>query len=175
MSDEPRVDPNKGSEGYSKEYISELRSEAAHWRTKFRETEKQLETYAQAEQEYILNDKVSQHLEKKGIKDVDPTWVDVQDGQDVSDAVDSFLEKHPRFKVDPGEEAVPQLPQGDRVPGTHPPVPSQKPMATEQRNTNIGNYTKDYATIKQDPIARTKLRELYRGLLSQQQNTGLTL
>lgn len=156
------LDDSKGGD-----YVSELRAEAASWRKKFRDTESQLAMYQQAEKDFVVNDRISKELSKRNVKDVEPTWVDIQEGQEAAEAVDSFLEKHPRFKM----EAENVDPQPVRRGAT------TKPLDVNKTNTNVPSIgpVRDILSIKEDPQSRAKLRDTYRALIAQQSNTGLTI
>ena len=150
--------------GFSQEYVQELRQENATWRTKLREAEAIIAKYEKAEQDYIINDKVTAELTERGIEGVDPTWVDVPEGTEVKKAVDAFLEKHPNL----AQPKAPANPLDGKVPERKA-GPTPVPQGTKNRDTNVQPNPNgdDYATIKKDPIARAKLRDLYRGLLQQ--------
>lgn len=165
-------EPVSGGTGFSQEYVAELRRENAHWRNKLRDVETVVQQYQQAEKDYQINDRISKELTERGLTDVDPVWVDVGDGQDINKAVDAFLEKHPRFKVGLEDPFPAPADKEEHAPARGKVTP---PMSVERKNTNVSKYPSDYQSMKKDPMARSKLRDLYRGLLSAQQNTGLTI
>lgn len=132
---------------YSKEYVSSLREEAATWRTKLRETEEKVKSL---EGKYTL-DSVSKVLTAKGIK-ADASWVKLDQGQSPEQAVDKFLELYPHLKTEEPKKKE----------------ATNKPNPTKKDNTNSDNRfvaNQDLDAIKQDPIARSKLRDTYRALL----------
>jgi hypothetical protein len=141
------------STGYSAEYIKNLRDEAATWRTKLRETEaKVAELTATINGERIANT-VGKELEKRGIK-CDPSWVKMEEGQTPEKAVDKFLKDYPQLAQ---VAEVPIIPKNKNL----------RPMGANLPDSNIENTAKsELDAIKKDPIAREKLRNLYRGLLA---------
>lgn len=151
---QPGADGNKDqSTGYSAEYIKNLRDEAATWRTKLRDTEvKVAELTATINGERIANT-VGKELEKRGIT-CDPSWVTMEEGQTPEKAVDSFLKKYPQLAA---VAEVPIIPKNKNL----------RPMGANLPDSNIENTAKsELDAIRKDPIAREKLRSLYRGLLA---------
>jgi len=144
--------PQSNTGGYSAEYVKELREEAASWRTKFRDTEAKIKTL---EESIAGNEKTSSikaELIKRNL-DIDVDFIKVEQGEKVDQAVDRFLKKYPQF----GKPA--------------PKEPTRRPMTPEKQNTNTPPvFDEDYEAVKKDPVARTKLRELYRGMLTQGSN-----
>lgn len=138
--------------GYSTEYVKELRDEAASWRTKLRDTENRLTSL---EADIAKNVKVStikEELSKRNLN-IDVDFIKLEQGDSASTAVDNFLKKYPQF----GEPTVSE--------------PTRKPLPPNKRNTNApAVINEDYAAVKKDPIARTKLRELYRSMLADRSN-----
>jgi hypothetical protein len=149
----PKAGENTGS--FSPEYIKELREEAASWRTKFRETETKFTELSEKMSKTEQVSKIKQELDALGVK-ADPSWVKVDQGMSPSDAVNKFLEEYPH--LGPASN-------GENTPSQKP--PTRKPMRTEGKNSNIPNTNDaEYSSVKKDPIARTKLREIYRAMLS---------
>lgn len=137
---------NTGS--YSTEYVKELRDEAASWRTKFREAETKAKTLEETIAKTIRDEGIKSELSKRGLN-VDPDFIKVEQGQTVEQAIDGFLKKYPQFS------------------SQQPPTPTRKPMHTEKTNTNIPSIPdNDYQAVKNDPVARAKLREQYRAMLA---------
>lgn len=138
--------------GYSSEYVKELRDEAATWRNKLRETEtkvQQLESTLNKDR--VLNT-VGKELEKRGIK-CDPTWIKLEEGVTPDKAVDKFLKDYPQFAQGNQESFAPRS--------------TKRPMEINSQDSNIENTAKsELDAIRKDPIAREKLRSLYRGLLA---------
>lgn len=145
--------------GYSADYVKSLRDEAASWRTKLRELEtkyNELETKVKAD--YTANT-IGKELEKRGVK-ADPTWVKVEEGMSPEQAVDKFLKDYPHLQLTSDDSFVPK--------------PTKKPMRPNTANSNIENTAvSELDAIKKDPIARNKVRDLYRGLLAQSAKTPL--
>jgi len=160
MSDGQDPKPNNTG-GYSADYVKELREEAAGWRTKFREAETSIQEMKTQLGQMEHSFTVKSELDKRGIN-VDPSWIKVEEGKNPSEAIDAFIEKYPQFK---NESPSPQ-------PG---PSPTPKPMRTEKKNSNAPSVqNSDYKSVKQDPVARAKLRDMYRSMLSDD-NPGLKL
>jgi hypothetical protein len=152
MTDEVKKD-GEGT-GFSPEYVKELREENASWRIKVRDLEQKL----------VVND-VQTELMKRGVE-ADPSWVRMEKGQTVTEAVDSFLVKYPKLTM---TEPNPEI--------TQEPKKVAKPMAPAQsKTTNAGPKAgtlfagKTPKEIKEDPKGRAALRSQYRSLLAQQSN-----
>ena len=146
---------NQGT-GFSEDYVKELRSEAAQWRTKFRELEVSNESKD-----------VENELLRRGIE-AEPQWVTKSDNQSVSDAVDSFLVKHPKFQV-AGDEEITEI---EREPKPKPMVRSIQ-QTNQQGPKSKGTFTgRTSEEIKKDPKARQALRHHYRELLATSGNRG---
>jgi hypothetical protein len=135
--------------GYSPEYIKELREEAAGWRTKFRETETQLSSLKEELGTIEKYSKVLDELDARGLE-IEPSWLDVKDGEEISAAVDRFVQKYPQFGGKPTSQ------------------PTTKPQPPERKNTNAPAFIDaDYSSVKKDPVARSKIRDMYRSMLTQ--------
>lgn len=141
---------------FDKEYVTKLREEAAQWRTKFRELEAN-----------GLYKDVEVEMAKRNIK-ADPTWVEVKEGQSVSDAVDALVAQHPHLSTTTvtttttEDEPSVRRPQTPRVMATGSRVHPETPANHLQDRTP--------AEIKKDPVARSKLRDQYRALLAASSN-----
>jgi len=148
---------NPGS--YSADYVKELRDEAASWRTKFRDAEQSLSSMndklASMEKTFTLKSE----LDKRGVA-VDPSWVKVEEGMSPSQAVDKFVEQYPQFQTENNQNnSQPQ------------PSPTPRPMKPEKQNSNAPKFKdSDYKSIKNDPVARSKLRDMYRSMLGDGNN-----
>lgn len=141
------------STGYSSEYIKNLRDEAATWRTKLRETEAKVQELESTIKGERVANTVGKELEKRGIK-CDPSWVKMEEGVTPEKAVDKFLKDYPQLAQ---VAEVPILPKNKNL----------RPMGTNLPDSNIENTAKsELDAIRKDPIAREKLRDLYRGLLA---------
>lgn len=135
-----------GSTGYSREYIHELREEAAGYRTRLKDAETKLNELMQKTQQDQTKATIQSVLEKNGVK-VDPSWVKIEHGQNPEQAVDNFLKEYPQFK------------------GTTRKT-TQQPQSPERKNTTVpSNFSPDYKAEKEDPVSRAKIRETYRSLL----------
>lgn len=153
MAEEVKKEVVQGT-GFSEEYVKELREEAASWRLKVRDLEQKL----------VVND-VQTELMKRGVE-ADPSWVKMEKGQTVVEAVDSFLTKYPKLTMtEPNPEPTPE------------PKKVAKPMVPNQsKTTNAGPKAgtlfagKTPEEMKKDPKARAALRSQYRQLLAQQSN-----
>lgn len=150
---------NEASTGYSAEYVKTLRDENAGWRTKLRETETELTTLRDIQAGEKLDATIGVELTKRGVE-ANPAWVDLTEGQTIPQAVDAFLVKYPSIAAVRQEEVNEPAPRS-----TH------KPMGTQKQNTNVQTgAVSDIAAIRKDPVARAKLRDIYRGMLNL--NTG---
>lgn len=131
--------------GFSKEYVEKLRSEAAQWRTKYRDLESSTNT-----------SQVQMELNKRGIK-ADPAWVKVTDEMSVSDAVENFAAQYPHLVAEVETPVVnTNVPRVD-APGSN-------------SNTNVPSDKmkgRSLEEIKKDPVARAQVRERYRQLIQQ--------
>ena len=150
---------NNSSQGaYSADYVKSLRDEAASWRTKLRELEtKYTELETKTKQEHLSNT-IGKELERRGIK-ADPSWVKLEDGMSPEQAVDKFLKNYPNL-----------------IPSEQPIAPKRvrNPMRPNAADSNIENTAvSELDAIKKDPIARSKVRDLYRSLLAQSAKTPL--
>jgi hypothetical protein len=150
MSDQNPTPPSNNPGGFSVEYVKELRDEAASWRTKCREMETKATTLEAEVSKVTRGNAIQSELQKRGIK-ADPSFIKVAENQKIEDAVDSFLKDYPQF--------------ASSAPSPRPNTPS--PMPANKPNSNTPNVVmSDYAAVKADPIARAKLRDQYRFMLS---------
>lgn len=154
------------SEKFDDTYVKKLREENAKWRNQVRELEAQNETA-----------EVQVELAKQGIV-ADPRWVSVNEGQSVEDAVSKMKEEYPHLAqtVTPTTEKVDVLDFELELPVEKPKV---KPLAPATqlsttpkpaRATRINS--RNIAEIRKDPVARSKIRDAYRGLLLRSSNQG---
>lgn len=135
-----------GSAGYSREYVHELREEAAGYRTRLKEAETKLNEIIEKSQVDQTKTTIKSILEKKNVK-VNPDWIKLEQGQNPEQAVDNFLKEYPQFA-------------GSTQSST------QKPMSPERKNTTVPtSFSPDYKAEKTDPVSRAKIREQYRNML----------
>ena len=140
--------PQPSNTGYSAEYVKELRDEAASWRTKFRDTETKFKTLEESVTNLEKTNNLKAELTKRKL-DIDIDLIKVEPGVKVDVAVDNFLKKYPQFGQPSPQEST------------------RQPMIPERRNTNAPVIPDgDVAAVRKDPMAREKLRELYRGMLT---------
>jgi len=167
MSEPGATDNNQeNANGFSREYVKQLRDEAASWRVKYRELEARLGRF-----------EVDRELLSRGIQ-ADPKWVEIKEGQSVKEAVDEFAVKYPHLvksninnnqQPPPGPEGQPnQIDQGTRgqpkqTPSTLP--PNTRVSTGEHKSTHELLQARKFNEIKKDPAARAQLRETYRSLL----------
>lgn len=156
----PGAEGEKGSStGYSAEYIKNLRDEAATWRLKLRETEVKVQELESTIKGERVANTVGRELEKRGLK-CDPSWVKLEEGVTPEKAVDKFLKDYPQWAQ---SAEVPILPKNKNL----------RPMGANLPDSNIENTAKsELDAIRKDPIAREKLRDLYRGLLAKSSGTS---
>jgi len=160
MPEENKVTPvveQQAQGAYSAEYVKSLRDEAASWRSKLRDTESSLTQSKNEISQIKLETTVGAEIKKRNLT-IDPSWVKMEEGQSVEQAVDAILKKHPNLATEttPTQEAE-----------TRTFTTKQKPMAVNNPNTNV-NLTpvNEYDAVKKDPVARAKLREQYRSMLT---------
>ena len=171
MEDQVSEQSNNGSgsaggvnTGYSAEYVKELRDEAASWRVKFRETEDKFNALNSKIETTTKQSSIQEILNQKEIKGVNPKWIELKDGMTPEVAVDNFLKEYPhlgKVESNPGDN------------NQHSPRNTRAPQVPNHDNSNIENtQVSELKAIKQDPIARSKLRNQYRMMLAK--NSGST-
>lgn len=148
---------------FDRDYVKELRQEAAKYRTEAKELKSQLEEYKSLEAQ-ITTVRVENELVRRGIA-VDPGWINIRDGQSPSEAVDNFLEKYPQFSTGVEEQSSVER---KNVPKAISPNQNNAAHPGFGPNGMLGD--RDLGAIKQDPIARSNLRDLYRDLLHNSSN-----
>lgn len=155
-------------EVFDKEYVSNLRSEAAGWRTKTRELESQVAQLSKLDAE-VKAVRVENELIRRGIN-IDPTWVSVQENQTIGEAIDMFAEKWPHLvatsqeTVELEEESEVVEPKLSRkVPPAMPPNPNKANVPGPQAKGSFGDRTME--EIKKDPRAKSQLTAQYRDLI----------
>lgn len=143
---------------FDEKYVAKLREEAAQWRTKLRELEAQ-NLYKDVEVEFA----------KRGIQ-ADPTWVEVKEGEDISKAVDALVSKHPNLAGSPAP--TPTLPTTNETPEVRRPQLPRVMQAGPKHSDNPDKpfHERAVSEIKKDPVARSKLRDLYRAKLAASSN-----
>lgn len=143
-------EPTGRSSAFSADYVKELREEAASWRTKYRDMETKVQSLEDSIKQTVTSTTIKDELSKRGL-DIDPKFIELKDGVEVSKAVDNFLEKYPQF-------------------GNHEQHSKQErrtfsPIAPKKENSNKQPRRATMMDIKNDPIARAKLRDEYRQML----------
>lgn len=157
------MEENDTPNTFDREYVKELRQEAAKYRTEAKEYKNQLEEYKQLEAQ-INTVRIENELIRRGVS-ADPGWVKVSNGQSPSEAVDNFLEKYPQFLG--GVEEQPSV-ERKNVPKAISPNTNNASHPGFGPNGMLGD--RNLGDIKEDPIARTNLRDLYRDLLHNSSN-----
>lgn len=148
--------------GFDADYVKKLREEAASWRTRCRELEA-AQHNAQVEIEFA----------RRGIQ-ADPTWVKVEEGQTIEEAVGTFVEQYPHLKVQESVD-IPDI-EDEQLPvvrSTPKPIAPSTPRSTtpkKARSTRINQ--RNISEIRKDPKARAQVRDLYRDLLTKGSNQG---
>jgi hypothetical protein len=150
--------------GFDADYVKKLREEAADWRTKFRGLEAQ-----------SLYKDVNLELVSQGIK-ADPTWVQMIEGQSVKEAVEGFKTKYPHLATQPTTQVV--VPAPTMVPASTTPATPVVPttpqvlqvVAPGTENQPDPLKARGLDEIKKDPVARSRLRDLYRAKLAEGSN-----
>lgn len=151
------------STGYSPEYVKELRDEAASWRNKLRDKETEYTTLQESIKQTAIKVSITDELQKRSLK-VNPDWIKIGQGKSAKDAVDDFLKEYPQWEggTETQEEIVTQTQVTD-------PRTTQRAQTVKKTNTNVQtNQVRELDQIKNDPIARSKLRDKYRALLNNQ-------
>lgn len=155
----------ENDDGFSRDYVQELRNEAAKYRTQVRDLESRLEKVDQLESQ-VNQARVENELIRRGVK-ADPSWVPISDDQDPSEAVEDFLEKWPHL----GESTNTQ--EEEEETNNEPKQKSEKPLP-RNKNTNTdspgpkakGAWTdRSLDEIQQDPQAKENLSDLYKELV----------
>ncbi len=92
------------------------------------------------------------------------SWIKIGEGQSVEQAVEQFTKDYPQMATETGpQNAAPQT------------YGTQKPMGTEKPNTNnAGVNTTELQAVRKDPVARARLRDQYRSMLTEQ-HKGTTI
>jgi hypothetical protein len=152
MSDEQVQEPgapDSQGPGVSEE-LARLRRENANWRRKVRTLE------------------VGMELTKRGVQ-ADPSWVKVQEGMQVQEAVDAFVQQWPHLvKGTNGNGSAPHAAYEEEDEELQP-VPAALPP-TPKRANNPGPPAKgtfsgrSLEEIRKDPKARKALSEHYQQL-----------
>lgn len=141
---------------FDEKYVKELREENAKWRTKFRELEAN-ELYKDVEVEFA----------KRGIA-ADPTWVQVEEGQSVTDAVEALVAKHPNLVSQSTQSTTQEVTEPTVRRPTAPRVMSPGGKHSDTPANPL--HERSMTEIKKDPVARSRLRDLYRDLLASTSN-----
>ena len=145
---------------FDEAYVKKLREENASWRTKVRELEAQQN-----------NSVVQVELAKRGVE-ADPSWVTIEEGKTVEDAVDTLLETYPSLQTKTVEEE-PLFDTEEPVRTTVKPLsPSEHKTTTPKPHSPTRITSRNLKEIRDDPKARAKVRSLYRDLLARGSNQG---
>lgn len=147
---------------FDREYVQELRKEAAKYRTEAKEYKSQLEQLKSLDAQ-ITTVRIENELIRRGIN-ADPTWIRINEGQTPADAVENFLVKFPEFKAGTTEHNV----EHKNVPKAISPNPNKASLPEGTPVGAIGN--RSLTEVKNDPMARDSLRDLYRDLLRTSSN-----
>lgn len=151
-------------------YVKKLREEAANWRTKYRELEAQQQ-----------NQLVQVELAKRGIQ-ADPSWVKLDEGQDVGEAIDALVAQYPSLEGSGGGHHSKYGNEGPTLddfydePEVKPKLTPKPISPSSQRSTSpkpvrAARITKrNIEEIRKDPKARAKIRDQYREMLKQGSN-----
>jgi len=150
-------------ESFDKDYVKSLREEAAKYRTQLKEIKTQLEEFKSLESQ-INSVRVENELVRRGVN-ASPEWIQINEGQSPAQAVDNFLEKFPQFVVGVSE---PEKAEPKKVPKAISPNPNKAANVGLNPTGLLG--TRALNEIKQDPVARGSLRDLYRDLLRTSSN-----
>lgn len=155
------MEENDTPNTFNREYVQELRQEAAKYRTEAKELKSQLEEFRSLDAQ-IKATRVENELIRRGIA-ADPGWIDMSEGQTPAEAVDNFLEKYPVFNG-ASEQSVERKPVPKAI------GPNQNNISKESNVPSGTLGTRGLDEIKTDPMARDNLRDLYRDLLRTSSN-----
>ena len=145
-------------ETFDADYVKSIRQESAKYRTQAKELKSELEGYKGLEAQ-LTAIRIENEFIRRGIQ-AEPQWVQIQEGETPSQAVDSFLEKYPQFAG-----GSPEAQEETKVePKSIPKAMTPKPTNTRE----VSNRSLD--EIKNDPAARSNLTDLYRDLLKNSSN-----
>lgn len=148
---------------FSEDYVKQLRSEAAGYRTEARELNSQLQNF-QALEAQMTQLRVENELIRRGIN-ADPGFVKLTKDQTPAEAVDKFLEKYPQFL--PNQNSSGQdthlSPQPKEIPQALPNAPGKANVPGPSAKGVLFGRTID--EVKNDAVARSHLTDVYRGLL----------
>ena len=159
MSDANTNTPNET--GYSREYVKELRDEAAAYRVRAREAEEKYQNLQNTVSQQETTNSISSELAKRGIK-ADASWIKAGEGETPTAAVDRFLKDYPQFNAEP----APQQPI----------IKGQDPLKQKGPKSNtINTSVSELGAVKKDPVARAQLRDQYRAMLANSANTNFTI
>ena len=150
-------------ESFDKDYVKSLRSEAARYRTELKDAKTELDQYKILETQ-IHTVRIENELIRRGIT-AQPEWIEFNNGMSPSQAVDNFLEKFPQFS---GGVSEPEKAEPKKVPKAISPNQNKSTKEAGLPSGTLG--TRDLDAIKQDPIARNNIRDLYRDLLRTSSN-----
>lgn len=147
-------------DSFDPEYVKSLRQEAAKYRNQTKELKTELEGYKGLEAQ-ISAIRIENEFMRRGIS-AEPQWVQIQEGENPSVAVDRFLEKYPQFTTG--------ATQGSEEETKVEPKTFPKAMTPKPNNPNHPNLNRSLNEIKEDPAARNNLTDLYRDLLKTSSN-----
>ena len=141
---------------FSLEYVQELRQENASWRTKHRDSEASKAELELKLSKNTVQSQVANEFVKRGIK-ADPSWLKVPEGSDVAVAVDGFVAEYPQF-ADTGKTST------ETKDPTKPTIPATNKQS--QKTNTTGSLDRSIIEQRDDPKARSEIRDHYRSLLS---------
>lgn len=149
-----------GENTFSKDYVKQLRDEAAGWRTKFRELESTTK-----------NQTVEIELANRGIK-AKPSWVEIAEGQSIVEAVEAFIVENPQLSSKSEPEPKEPSSQVDVV-NVQRQIPQHRqltPPVNSTSNPEVKDLNKLLATrslddAKNDPKSREQIRDWYQSTL----------
>jgi hypothetical protein len=151
-------------DSFDKDYVKSLRAEAAKYRTELKDVRSELDQYKTLGTQ-INTVRIENELIRRGVT-AQPEWVEFQEGLSPSQAVDNFLEKFPQFV---GGVSEPEINvEHKKVPKA---ISSNPNKASKESGVPSGTLgTRSLEEIKEDPMARNNIRDLYRDLLRTSSN-----
>jgi len=147
-------------ETFDADYVKSVRQEAAKYRNQNKDLRSELEGFKGLEAQ-IGAIRIENEFIRRGIS-AEPQWVQVQEGESPSQAVDTFLAKYPQFGNGSSEGSLEETKVEPKdFPAAMPPKPT---------NTSHEPRARDLDSIRNDPAAKTNFTDLYRDLLRSSSN-----
>lgn len=141
---------------FSEDYVKELRSENASWRTKVRDLETKMSRME-------MDMQLQKGMQELGIV-AEPNWINVKEGQNVREALEEFAAKYPQL-TSQGQVQTQEASATPEKPSIHSMKMSQTNSNNPGPSAGGSLVKKSLQEIKQDPKLRRVLTEQYKSLL----------